>query len=67
MVVVMVVVVFPYLAQEKPGYGSGLASTPPFPWAGPSVPVIPTPGLPNRWEVNECAEQTSLQLPEAPL
>lgn len=61
----------PHLAQEKPVWGPGeqpwsLASTPPF-WAGPSVPVILTPGLPSCWEVNECAGQTSSKLPAAPL
>ena len=44
-----------------------LSSHTPLLQAWSLVPVIPTPGLPSCREVNECAGQTSLQLPAAPL
>lgn len=43
-----------------------LSSLTPLLQAWSLVPVIPTPGLPSCREVNECAGQTSLQLPAAP-
>ena len=49
------------------GTMTSLSSHTPLLQAWSLVPVIPTPGLPSCREVNECAGQTSLQLPAAPL